>query len=66
MITRDITIEMLVEKYPETLNYLSRNNIRCIRCGEAIWGTLEQAVFEKGFSEAELLVFIDDLNEIIK
>lgn len=65
MITRDITIELLVEKFPQTLNYLSKNNIRCIRCGEPIWGTLEQAVFEKGYSETDLLKFIDDLNKII-
>lgn len=47
-ITKVISIEKLVERTPAAVTYLSRAGIRCIRCGEPIWGTLEEAAREKG------------------
>lgn len=57
MITRDITIAGLTENYPFSVGWLSQRGIRCIRCGEPIWGTLAEAAREKGFSDSQ----IDDL-----
>ncbi|MBI9034288.1 MAG: DUF1858 domain-containing protein [Bacteroidales bacterium] len=65
MITKTITIEDLVEQYPVSIKYLSENGIRCIRCGEPIWGTLEEAAMEKGYSEAELKQFVESINQLI-
>jgi len=64
MITKDITIEDLIEDYPKSVKYLAEHDIRCIKCGEAIWGTLEEACIEKGFSEEKITLVIQDLNEI--
>ncbi|MBN1253270.1 MAG: DUF1858 domain-containing protein [Bacteroidales bacterium] len=64
MITKDTTIEEITEKYPQTLDYLSKNNIRCIRCGEPIWGTLEEAAKEKGYNDEDIIKIIKDLNMI--
>ncbi len=64
MITKDITIEDLVEDYPESVNYLSEKGIRCIKCGEPIWGTLEEACMEKGFDAAAIEQVVRELNEL--
>ena len=60
-ITKDISIEDLVELKPVAVRYLSEKGIKCIACGEPIWGTLEEAAMEKGFSEKDLELFIQEL-----
>jgi len=64
LITRKTTIEDLVKLKPEAINYLFRKGIRCIRCGEPIWGSLEQAALEKGFSDADIDLFVKELNQL--
>jgi len=66
MITKEIQIEDLVEKYPFSVKYLSQNGIRCIACGEPIWGTLEEAAKEKGFGDDKISFFVDELNKMAK
>jgi len=61
MFTKNITIEDLIEKYPGSLEFLSKRDIRCIRCGEPVWGTLEQAAKEKGYSDTEIDKILEDL-----
>jgi hypothetical protein len=63
-ITKDITIEELVEKVPEAIKYLSKSGIRCIICGEPVWGTLESAARDKGFGDADIERFVADLNDL--
>jgi iron-sulfur cluster repair protein YtfE (RIC family) len=65
MITKDIAIEELVIKYPLAVSFLSENGIRCIRCGEPVWGTLEEAALEKGFSQDDIKQVLDGLNKLI-
>lgn len=64
MITEDTTIEELVEIIPDAVQYLSREGIRCIRCGEPIWGTLAEAAREKGYSDEDIKRFVADLNAL--
>jgi len=66
VISADTAIEDLVEHLPASISYLSDRGIRCIRCGEPVWGTLRTAALEKGFSEAELKGFVDDLNGMLE
>jgi len=61
-VTKDIQIEDLVREIPESVKYLSKQGIRCIRCGEPIWGTLEEAAKEKGFSDEDIARFVEELN----
>ena len=61
-IDENISIEELVEILPEAVSYLSRKGIKCIACGEPIWGTLGEAAAEKGFGKEETEAFIRDLN----
>ncbi len=65
-ITKDIEIEDLVELLPDSVTYLMEQGIRCLRCGEPIWGTLEQAAKEKGFNDDDIQKFVDDLNNMLK
>jgi len=63
-IEKDILIEDLVEDYPFAEEFLRVRGIKCIRCGEPIWGTLEDACKEKGFSDQDIEQIVKDLNEI--
>ena len=65
MIDEKITIEELLEILPAAVTYLSDKGIRCIACGEPIWGTLEEAARDKGYGESEIKVFVDDLNGLL-
>ncbi|NUN08681.1 MAG: DUF1858 domain-containing protein [Ignavibacteriaceae bacterium] len=64
MITKEILIEDLVREIPDSVGYLMHNGIRCLACGEPIWGTLEDAAKEKGFDETALQGFVEDLNRL--
>ncbi len=61
-ITKDITIEDLVTEFPKSVDFLMKKGIKCIVCGEPIWGTLEQAIKEKG-KENEMEQIINELNK---
>jgi hypothetical protein len=60
-ITKTILIEDLVENFPFSVRYLMEQGIRCIMCGEPIWGTLEEAATEKGFLDADIEKFVSEL-----
>lgn len=62
-VTNNTSIEDLIEEVPGAVSYLSKKGIRCVQCGEPIWGTLEEAAVEKGFGEDDIRQFIKDLNE---
>jgi len=66
MITKDISIEELVEKIPPSVKFLMEKGIKCIACGEPIWGTLDDAAREKGFSEQEIDEVVNELNQMQK
>lgn len=66
MIDKKISIEDLVEEYPFSVNFLSKKGIKCIACGEPIWGTLEEACTEKKFTENEIQGFVHELNTLAK
>ena len=63
-ITKDTTIEDIVNHSPDAVKYLSQKGIKCIACGEPVWGTLADAAIEKGFSETEIDSFVSDLNSL--
>lgn len=65
-ITKDIEIEDLVNVLPQSVGYLREEGIRCLRCGEPIWGTLEAASKEKGHTEKDINRFVDELNKLSK
>ncbi|HQK15978.1 MAG TPA: hypothetical protein PLJ27_00910, partial [Polyangiaceae bacterium] len=64
VVSPSTSIEDLVQWIPEAVGYLRDKGIRCIRCGEPIWGTLEEAAKQKGFSEEQIARFVADLNAL--
>lgn len=64
-ITREIEIEDLVTILPESVGYLRDQGIRCLRCGEPIWGTLAEAAEEKDFGNDEIDKFVTELNNML-
>lgn len=63
-ITKEILIEELVEAYSFSVRFLMEKGIRCIMCGEPIWGTLEEAAKEKGFTDDEINNVVKELKEL--
>ena len=61
-IKKDMLIEDLVNNYAFSVKYMMTNGIRCIACGEPIWGTLEEAAKEKDFSNADIEKFVEEMN----
>lgn len=45
-LTLDIEIEDLVRYYPQAAGFLTKKGVRCIRCGEPVWGTLGELLQE--------------------
>jgi len=64
MIDKNISIEDLIEDYPKSVKYLADKGIRCIKCGEPIWGTLEEACLEKDFTQELIELTVKELNEL--
>lgn len=64
MIHKDILIEDLVREIPRAVRYLKQQNIKCLECGEAIWGTLAEAAREKGYTDDDIERFVDELNSL--
>ncbi|MCX7880752.1 MAG: DUF1858 domain-containing protein [Ignavibacteria bacterium] len=64
-ITKAITIEELVSLLPESVSYLINKGIRPLICGEPIWGSLEEVVLAKGYSESELAQMVSELNNLL-
>lgn len=62
-VTKDIAIEDLVEEVPKSVKYLMYKGIKCIACGEPIWGTLEDAAKEKGFTDEDIKKIVNELQE---
>ena len=62
-IRKDILIKESVDDYLFSVNYFSKKGIPCIACGESIWGSLEEAAEEKGFSNYDIEKLVNELNK---
>jgi hypothetical protein len=60
----DIEIEDLSSDHPEAVSFLAKKGVRCIRCGEPVWGTLRELLSEKGIEDPQ--AFVKELVEYIK
>lgn len=63
-ITKDITIEELINIKPEAVTYLMQKGIRCLICGEPTWGTLESVSKEKGFNDNDIETFVEEIKKL--
>ena len=65
-IHEDMLIEELVRVYPASVRVLMQKGIKCIACGEPIWGTLGEAARSKGFSDVEIRKVVQELNDLLR
>lgn len=65
-VTKNISIEDLVDSVEGSVKYLMEKGIKCIACGEPIWGTLESAAKEKNFTDSDIEEFVKDLNKLLE
>lgn len=66
LINKDIEIEDLVRSFPNSVKFLAERGIRCIACGEPVWGTLEEAALEKQMAPDHLEKIVQDLRRFLK
>jgi predicted nucleotidyltransferase len=66
MISKETTIEDLVTLLPESVSYMMEKGIRLLICGEPIWGTIEEVVLAKNYSQEDLDKIITELNDLLK
>jgi hypothetical protein len=64
-VSRDTVIEDLVTDHPDSITFLMEKGIRCLRCGEPIWGTLGSAMEEKDFSPERQTEVISELRDFL-
>ena len=55
-INLETPIEDLATAHPEAVGFLIRRGVRCIRCGEPVWGTLGELLEETGIENPDALV----------
>jgi len=46
-IERKTGVEELLERFPESVQFLINRKLPCLVCGEPSWGTLEELAAEK-------------------
>ncbi|NUN71088.1 MAG: DUF1858 domain-containing protein [Bacteroidetes bacterium] len=65
LIERTTPIEELVALLPDAVGYMMRAGIKCIACGEPVWGTIESAAQEKGLPQERIDRIVADLNAML-
>ncbi|MHB2155974.1 DUF1858 domain-containing protein [Calditrichota bacterium GD2] len=63
-IEADMTIEEIVEEYPELIKPMQEMGIQCMVCGEPVWGTLKERIVEKGMQN-KMTEIIAQLNSLL-
>jgi len=63
-VTLDTQVEDLVRDHPSTAGFLTAQGVRCIRCGEPVWGTLGELLEEESVEEPNSLV--EKLNKYLE
>jgi hypothetical protein len=63
-ITLDMQVEELVQLFPEAVGFLTKRGLRCIRCGEPVWGTLQEFLQSENVENPQKLV--EELNTYLQ
>jgi hypothetical protein len=60
-VTLDTGVDDLARDHPQAVGFLTRQGIRCIRCGEPVWGTLGELLKDEKVKDPEdLLAKLND------
>ncbi len=52
-ITPQMTIEDMIERYPQASSFFLRFGIKCFTCSGILWGTIEETLRRKGIEDIE-------------
>ena len=55
-ITAEMTIEDMIEKYPQASGFFLRYGIKCFTCSGIIWGTIGETLRRKNVDDVEGVV----------
>jgi len=55
-ITLEVTVDALLEAYPQAAGFLAGRRVVCIMCGEPYWGTLGELMASKGITDPQALL----------
>ncbi|MEI6883286.1 MAG: DUF1858 domain-containing protein [Bacteroidota bacterium] len=61
-ITADSVVEELVTTYAGIVGFLGEKGLRCIVCGETVWGTVGDVARDKGFTPEQIDNLVEELN----
>ena len=64
MITRDMFVEDMLLDYPQSNQFFLDKGLRCLKCGEAYWGSVEQFLEESSVEKIDEM--IEELNTMLK
>lgn len=62
-VTFEMPVEDLALNFPESVHFLTKHNIRCIRCGEPLWCSIGELFEQDKVENPQQL--LDDLNKFI-
>jgi hypothetical protein len=65
-ITRQTTIEDLVDRHPASVRVFLKRGIQCLICGEPAWGTVEDLARGAGVGEQGIDELVSDLNMVLE
>jgi hypothetical protein len=61
-ISKDISVEDLLRRYPASVRFLIQRNLPCLVCGEPVWGTLEDVASRAGYDGQQIRQLVADMN----
>ncbi len=65
MITKEMMIGEIAEKYPKTVKVLFNNGLHCIGCHVAGHESLEQGCKAHGLDDATIEKMVKEMNELL-
>ena len=64
MVTREMFVEDMLADYPESNQFFLDKGLRCLKCGEPYWGSVEEFLEESNVEDIDGM--IAELNEMLK
>lgn len=65
LITKDMLITDIIEKYPETVPILMGYGLHCVSCNYASFDTLENGIKIHGMDDETFEMLLRDVNSLI-
>lgn len=55
-LTGEMELEDVAAQMPKAIGLLTRRNIICIQCGTPLWKTVEEAIHDAGYEDADAVI----------